>query len=372
MLRIPLLALGLFTLVDAGSRLWEKSLAQSVQLLQAADAQQAAQVENNTLSERWFVPLVPKKDPNNEHDGIWPDKTITWAWADDTAKEMFETPFKDAMKIWRMAGLPEDFKYKEIPLDECTQDEKRTYCLVVSSGTGFDTTPARRRREFGPAAPTMQLDDNPNIGHLDVTLNVAHELGHAWGLLHPHQNPIYWKHTNGATGASSGLIVFDADDPNQYMCENLSGYDQAVRTATIASGGNPDHKAKAIKKLCTSFLFASTYKFRGGANWAPYDPQIKAVSLDTEMDWTSIMIYPSQAGAVTGDDGQRKNILMKPDGTAIPSNQSPSEMDINGIKYLYGWKPKGLRKLIPMKDLKKIRKNDGPDTCDVYKDPGPL
>lgn len=38
----------------------------------------------------------------------------------------------------------------------------------------------------------MNLSDRTDVGMLDVVANDAHELGHAWGLLHEHQNPAFW------------------------------------------------------------------------------------------------------------------------------------------------------------------------------------
>ena len=194
-------------------------------------------------------------------------------------------------------------------------------------------------------------------------------LQHAWGLLHPHQNPIYWKHTNGATGAPSDLVVFDADNPDQFKCENLKGYDQAMRTAARRGGGDPNQVAWYKRQMCISYIYASGYGFRGGMNWIPWDPKIESVSLDAPIDWKSIMLYPSGAGGIPTEDGGRKNVLMKPDGTAIPANTKPSTEDVQGIKYLYGWKPKSKWPLHSRKDLYKIRKNDGEETCNVYNPP---
>lgn len=153
------------------------------------------------------------------------------------------------------------------------------------------------------------------------------------------------------------------------MCENLKDYGQAMRTAATRGGGDPNQVAWYQRQMCTSYIYASGYGFRGGMNWIPWDPRLESVSLDAPIDWTSIMLYPSGAGGDLIVGGGRRNVLLKPDGTAIPTNTRPSTGDVQGINYLYNWKPKSKWPLHSRKDLAKIRKNDGDSTCNVYQEP---
>lgn len=61
---------------------------------------------------------------------------------------------------------------------------------------------------------------------------------------------------------------------------------------------------------------------------------------DKKIDYKSIMIYPSGAGAVAGEGGTggRKPTLLKPDGSTIDPVTKPSSKDIRGLKKLYAFK----------------------------------
>jgi hypothetical protein len=205
----------------------------------------------------------------------------------------------------------------------------------------------------------MQLTDRA-IGLLNVQSNYAHELGHAWGLWHEHQNPNFWK---GVDAAQDGE-VFGPDNNNNWNCANLIDY------ASFASSTQQFQQAYGnrlvdIDTLCKSAALAGAKGF-SAAEYLPLAigagiPGNNGKGSDS-VDWTSIMICesldslgvcilltqlvvdPSGAGGTgtaappPGADN-RAPILLKPDGTRIPINLYPSQQDITALRALYGSEP---------------------------------
>ncbi|KAI4250607.1 MAG: hypothetical protein L6R40_000207 [Gallowayella cf. fulva] len=163
----------------------------------------------------------------------------------------------------------------------------------------------------------MTLSDSTNVGMLEVIANYAHEIGHAWGLLHEHQNPFFWAPPYSTQRMQSQWT---------FNCQNLKDY------AQVAARLSPEDLTEACQlrtKAAAEQFSASEYlPVLGGGRGKGTGPP----------DMTSIMLYPSGAGAVgaaaPGDD-QRAAILLNQDGSRLPINLQPSARDIQGILKLY-------------------------------------
>lgn len=105
-----------------------------------------------------------------------------------------------------------------------------------------------------------------------------------------------------------------------------------------------------IREACTSRADAGAEGF-SAYNYLPIvsDP---ILANQKEIDWDSIMIYPSGAGGTPSDGSgtdNRSPILLKPDGSRIPINLKPSIEDVKGLRKLYGvkkvpkWQPLGAK-----------------------------
>lgn len=74
-----------------------------------------------------------------------------------------------------MADLSEDFKYQKVEKEKC--EAMSNECMIIKTGETFDTSIGRRKQPLKDGNQRMVLANDKSVGHLDLTLNVAHELG---------------------------------------------------------------------------------------------------------------------------------------------------------------------------------------------------
>jgi len=278
--------------------------------------------ETFTLDKRWLT-IEPR--PDGAH--VWPDTTIRYCFENDVTKQKLLYDLEAARDRWYSNGLPEDrFKLTEVSGTEC-QSNRANVLLIKYNGQGIlSTTPGLLpldAHQPNYKGPTMHLSDSTSVGMLEVIANYAHELGHAWGMLHEHQNPSFWSQPY--TGGFSQIFTFN--------CQNLK--DHAERSGSLP---NPADQTQ----LCQDRAFAYEQKF-SASDYLPFragvrGPQI-AIATDADVDWNSIMLYPSGAGglgAASPGNDQRLPILLKTsDGSRIPINLNPSTRDVEALKQLY-------------------------------------
>jgi len=383
MLRIIfVLALGLLAAqADAGSRVWESSIPRLV----------SNSTSGSGIGRRW-IRIQPRDGPMGER--VWPKKTITYCliYSDDATKKKLEGMVKLGKEVWKDLG--KDFKYVDkTGKAACTEDRanilhiqynNRGY-LATSNGLRYiDLNHNRDNPDDAYEGPNMHLSDKEGIGHLDLRANVGHEFGHAWGLLHEHQNPNFWrtseKHKQPEP-ADDGLywdIPYSGDTFHTEMfdCTAIKGYDEAVTRARAKQA--EDEAAFRMKgmtdyeiAMCTDRSIAQYLKF-AAMEWLPYQNKV-AFDAGKEVDLGSIMIYPSGAGGSgyaddTGVD-QRSPILRLMGGQKIPRNLGPSTGDITAIQALYGASARPLKQLHGDKDsswrnlFKKKKAGGGSDSC---------
>ena len=277
---------------------------------------------SSAVEKRWLT-ITPRENGAS----LWPEGTIRYCFPDEATKEKLFNDLKAAAALWYSNGLPEEsFKFNEVSRTECQSNRAWVLLIQYNDEGKLGTTPGIQ--PLDPSEPTyrgpsMRLSDKDNVGMLNVISNYAHELGHAWGLLHEHQIPYYW--TAPYSPFPKELFTFD--------CQALKDYGSMTQKFA-----DPNKQ----RELCTNRLAASKEKFTasdylpilGGARSpGAYFPT------DDDVDWESIMLYPSGAGGIgsasPGNDQRRPVLLRKSDGSKIPINLTPSGKDVNALKDLY-------------------------------------
>ena len=302
------------------------------------------------------VSIKPGENPDgNGATRVWPKKTLTYAFVDDDAAEKLRPIIFQARQYWSQLDI-HGFKYKEITLDRCNLD--RDECLLVHyNDRGYrSTTPGRPPLESktGYVGPNMYLSDNPKVGNLDANLNVAHEIGHPWGLMHEHQKDIHWEVSDMTQEGWNVQIVnenrdiqFETDD---FRCRNLKDYEEAFQKIDERAK-EPEEAADDKKLLCRTWSTAKKYGF-SGAEWLPM--KTDKLDADPAFDPVSLMLYPSNAGGIGevngADDDQRLPILTYRNGDRIPIRTGASVADIDKLISIYGDKYKGVSNLLNSKD----------------------
>lgn len=335
--------------VHAGSQLWEGSVKlqapHPVEYL-ALDASGYAASDNAThdaITKR-YVAMFPKEGPGAAK--LWPDKTISYCYNTQESSDRLADYFFEATRKWQRAQLLHDvYKYVEAakPGPDCVNNPQRSKMLVISYNTDgkLETTLGMRSldsRDATNKGPSMTLSDKTSIGMLDITANIAHEIGHAWGLTHEHQNIYFWLPDLGE-GPMSSAPFTEANFNCKALKDYLEVYNRVAKDA-------PDD----VRDLCRSRNVAARHGF-SAAEWLPIREQM---TLETgrfnrgsdDVDWESIMIYPSGAGgsgeaappaagqALDAND-HRQNVLTRRDGSRIKANHDPSSRDVQGIRRLY-------------------------------------
>lgn len=133
----------------------------------------------------------------------------------------------------------------------------------------------------------MQLTDR-TMGLLNVQANYAHELGHAWGLWHEHQNPNFWK---GVVAAEGGEVF--GPDNNNWNCQNLLDYNSYMNQQFVVQGGGNTLQTITIQQVCSNWGLAWNKGFSAG-DYLPM-PIKSGITGNTgktatDVDWKSIML----------------------------------------------------------------------------------
>lgn len=275
------------------------------------------------VQKRWFT-ILPSE--NGVH--LWDKGTIRYCFENEQTKEKLLYDLEAARDRWYFNSLPEnDFQLTEVSDAVCKSDRANVLLIKYNDQGYLATTPgippldAKDKKYEGP---TMSLSDKEDVGLLEVIGNYAHELGHAWGLLHEHQNPAFWT----APYSAGQTQIFT------WNCQNLKDWKEVSGRLT-----DPDDQ----QQLCESRAFAHEQKF-SAAEYLPFlggqrAPSV-AIAGDDDVDWKSIMLYPSGAGAVgaaaPGNDQRAPILLKRSDGSRIPINLDPSDHDVQALKDLYG------------------------------------
>ncbi|KAL6863382.1 hypothetical protein ACO1O0_003634 [Amphichorda felina] len=323
--------------VHAGSRLWE------------ANSPLGGLSTNGTMDiERRAISFQPTGGESGHY--TWPDKKIKYCYADATAKQKLRGPLAEAMQTTWGALVDLGFKYEEVDLAKCDKDPinhlKIYYNDQGKLATSIGKQPVdekwnRENPDNQILGPTMHLSTMEGIGMLDLVANVAHELGHAWGLYHEHQNPNFWVTSvddqfppdGGPIWASynGDVPVFK---PSQFNCQALSDYVDALSRALTLASQAPEYADIALT-FCSNQAHASKVKF-SGKDWLPLSHGVPVIA-DAQFDPDSIMLYPSGAGGVRSGntpDG-RDDVLTLAEGVRMKPNVVPSAMDVERLRVLY-------------------------------------
>ncbi|WYZ42084.1 hypothetical protein EsH8_V_000979 [Colletotrichum jinshuiense] len=358
--------------VLGGSRAWEAPLSHQVQLdrrrFEAIPVDEAGYAvrrtaNNGTASnnkKRW-VGLRPGAGDKPSY--LWPDKTISYCFDTTDSRDKLEEPLELAFNMWAAAfedgtgGLNRlVYKYSMVaePGTACTGNSQRDKILVVShNDLGVHATSVgrppldARRPDF--KGPEMKLSTRDDVGQLNIVANFAHEVGHAWGLYHEHQNPLFWRYPYGT---SSDNILEGTVFGDYWDCTALKDY-WIVRGKITQEKGTGEEAQQIMRDVCQKQSAASNWSF-SAADWLPikanyrYSSGVPNFGADyTHVDWDSIMLYPSGAGGVgsarpptnPSEDPEvydgRTPVLRRNDGAKIHTNAIPSKRDVEGIKALY-------------------------------------
>lgn len=267
--------------------------------------------------------------PHSDGARVWPDATIKYCFVNDAAKQRLLYDLEAARDLWYASGLPEEkFKLVEVSQAECQSNRANVLLISYNNQGTLGTTAGLQPLDAtnpNPRGPTMRLSDSTSVGMLEVIPNYAHEMGHAWGLLHEHQNPAFWM----PPYVSGQAQIFD------FNCQNL-------RDHVDAFGRNTDPADQT--KLCRDRKFAFDRRF-SASEYLPYRANVIGprpfMATDADVDWESIMLYPSGAGglgtASPGNDQRLPILVRHSDGSPIGINLKPSLKDVEGLKALYAF-----------------------------------
>lgn len=148
-------------------------------------------------------------------------------------------------------------------------------------------------------------------GMEDPVANYAHEIGHAFGLLHEHQRPDLWGPLYSGSAEVDELV---------FNCENLSDYAAKVAPLTQSSRDT----------ICVSRAAAASIQPVGFSGLDILPILQGAIYNRGTVDFASIMMYPSVAGGIrTG--ATRAVVYTRRDGTNIGYNAVPSQGDIDNV-----------------------------------------
>lgn len=248
----------------------------------------------------------------NDYQQIWPDKTLRYCYSDSRARDIIEPYIQGAVDIWHAGGLSDEFQMKEIKLYECLPERAKT--LYVRLGDhGFATSMGRQTPD-GEDGPVMQLSLPPDE-FLNHYVMVVHQIGHAWGLAHEHQNPVIWaeSHTN----------------PLRFHCDHIEGFPELLE---YYGPGLVWGEAG----FCTDYWSAAHVRWKA-MQFLPLPRELVQTqsshfrNRNSMVNWNSIMLYSSQQYAIPG----QRTLVRREGEPNIEQNPLPSAGDVFGLKRLY-------------------------------------
>ncbi|CAJ2505036.1 Uu.00g124300.m01.CDS01 [Anthostomella pinea] len=243
----------------------------------------------------------------------WPNNKVTWCLNADKEAD-YKTVRDIADKSWKkwkdVIGEKSSLKFAPV-------DDKELECKKYRGKVDMWEITLNYKMHAGSAHSGYMYQDNrlnfdprPIYSAMDAVVNFAHEMGHAFGLLHTHQRPDAWP----------SLLKLN--------CRNLRDYDSLAKKI---GKGKVDDICKTLNRRSAAAEGFSA------AELLPYSNYMKDTSKEIvqngDFDWDSIMLYNSEAGAKDGTLA-----LVKENGSKIGINTEVSKGDGKQIENLY---PKG-------------------------------
>lgn len=295
---------------------------------------------------------ITERPVDNGASRIWPNKKIRYCF-DKTPNTVFKGLWHEGINKWSQL-IDHGFSYEEVKPSVCKSQRSSVLRIYYNSVGRLDSSMGippidenqiRTKPETAYYGPYTHLSDLKDVGMQDVAANIAHEIGHIWGLHHTHQHPVYWKRTGeGSSGpwnfpeTTGGKKIFLT---SRFNCQNLKDYDSAhakMRSdIEAAEKANDEKKLSDLMRDINSLCFSQGVAKDHGFSASEWLPVVNTADLhaDDDFDPDSIMLYPSSAGALSSSEGPAA-VMVYEDGSLIPPHLSPSAMDINRLVTLYG------------------------------------
>lgn len=295
--------------------------------------------ETSSLLKRAFS--IESRPSDVTASRIWPNKKVRYCF-EDPNNLVVKGLWDSAKRSWAQLER-HGFRYEEVSNSVCISERSSVLRISYNDHGRLSATPGIPVIDVNDntyVGPSMQLSDMVGVGQDDVAANVAHELGHVWGLLHEHQNPGWWE--LGAMAIQDGWNFPPSGGtkefkPSSFNCQNLGDYDEVVAKVQAkidaATGEEQENLKLDLRRICISQRVAGKYGF-SAYEWLPLVHTDNKVS-DSVFDRNSLMMYPSHAGG-KGSGDNRLIVMTYKDGSLIPNRLVPSDMDIDRLVTLYG------------------------------------
>ncbi|GKZ35252.1 hypothetical protein AbraIFM66950_005846 [Aspergillus brasiliensis] len=274
---------------------------------------------------RFILPEWISIKPVEPWSRLWPDKTVKLCYESEATWRRYHPYYHSAMRLWYANGLPEDFKVREVGRDACRNTPHEQLLIkdtpdMFATDVGLTSMGYINGREYpNPERPRMYVSWYHKDTDKYRVSTIAHELAHAFGMQHEHQNPYFWM------DGGKQVFIFD--------CEALEEYDEWKEEMS-------DDEIWGSEGICTNFKEAD-HLGMASANYLPlpFDEIMSPVgtwATKASVDWDSIMLYGSYTGAKKDEEGKGKEaVLLTADMNVYPEPEIPSADDVNGLKLLY-------------------------------------